>query len=333
MAGIQDFTYANYGKETVRGTPVAPTRKWYGESTGVLGEDLGLHFHEGENRGIRAPIVRATQQTEDVSLKLRDAAGVGFDDLVLWLTQLKGGQTGAGGAADKTWAPTGIGGSAVMNQEAFSFDVGDDVQNWRVQYCMMKSWKLSAGLGDVTHFEAELFGQRALKVAKATPGDTTSPKIVGDLWTIKYAATAAGLAGASVQTNHLLDFELSGETGLVWEHFMDGNLYGSQHQETSTPMKLRTTVQSTALAVTEYYDKWKAQTVDFIRLKNTSPVVLGGSFYSLQLDMPVIYSNVEVIGSESDGVNEYSMEANLAYDTTLAAMLAPTLVCSLAAIP
>lgn len=333
MAGIQDFTYANYGKETTRGTPVAPTRKWYGESTGVLNEDLGLNFHETENRGIRAPIVRVTQTSEDCSLKIRDASGVGFDDLVLWITQLKGGQTGTGAGADKTWTPTGIGSATTMNQEAFSWDVGDDTQNWRIQYGMMKSWKLSAGLGDVTHFESEWFGQRAIKTAKATPGDNTSPKIVGDLWTVKFAATAAGLTGASIQTNFLLDWELSGETGLLWEHFMDGNLYGSQHQETSVPIKLAATVQSTAFAISEFYDKWKAQTQDFIRLKNTSPVALGGSFYSLQLDVPILYSNVEPIGSETDGVNEYKMEANANFDTTLGANFAPVLVSSLAAIP
>jgi hypothetical protein len=216
------------------------------------------------------------------------------------------------------------------SQEAFSLDVGDDIQNWRVQYAMMKSWKLSAALGDVTRLEAELFGQRAIKVAKATPAANAAIKIPGDLWTIKFATTFAGLAGASVQTNFLVDWELEVLTGLIWEHYMDGNLYGSQHVETSIGGSLKMTVESTALAVSELYDKWKAQTADYIRLKATGPV-LGGTNYSLQLDLPILWSKVPPISGERDGVNLYKVEANLLDDGTNA--ITPVLVCSLAAIP
>jgi hypothetical protein len=48
------------------------------------------------------------------------------------------------------------------------------------------------------------------------------------------------------------------------------------------------TVESTALAVSEFYDKWLAQTLDFIRLKATGPT-LGASNYSAQIDLPVLY--------------------------------------------
>src|SRR4051794_21101088 len=128
--GTQIFTYANFGKETVRGTPVAPTRQLYVEGNGVLDVDAGLNFHEGENSGVRTRIRRATQMKEDVALKLRTASGVGYDDLVIPFSQLKGAQTGAGGAADKTWgfAPSM---TALNSPESYSVDVGDDIQNWR----------------------------------------------------------------------------------------------------------------------------------------------------------------------------------------------------------
>jgi hypothetical protein len=125
MPGIQDFTYLNFGKETTRGTPVAPTRKWIGESTGVLDVDPSLNFHTGENRGRRSVIARATQQSEDATLKIR--AEPTFDDMVWPLTQLKGGLTGTGGAADKTWAAAPSM-TAANSPEAFSVDVGDDVR-------------------------------------------------------------------------------------------------------------------------------------------------------------------------------------------------------------
>lgn len=331
MPGTQIFTYFNVGKETTRGTPVAPTRKLYAEGTGVLDVEPSLNFHEGENRGVRTRITRATQQAEDVNLKASFASGVGYDDLVVPFSQLKGGVTGTGAGADKTWTFTPSM-TALNNPEAYSIDVGDDIQNWRIQYGMMKSFKLTSALGEVTGLDMEWFGQRAIKTAKATPADNSAVKIPGDLWTVKFATTAAGLTGASVQTNFLIDWELEVMTGLVWRHYMDGNLFGGQHVETDIAGTLNMTVESTALAVSEFYDKWLAQTLDFIRLKAQGPV-LGSTFYSAQIDVPVLYSKVEPIGAEDEGINLYKIAANLAYDTTSAASIAPVIVNSLAALP
>jgi len=331
MPGIQDFTYLNYGKETVRGTPVAPTRKFTGEATGVLGEDRGWNLHEGENRGRRSEVGRApSQQTEDASLRMASVDGIGFDDMVLPLTQLKGGMTGVGGGADKTWtgAPSMV---AANNPEAFTFDAGDDVQNWRYQYAMMTDWELSAGRGDLTQLVANLFAQRALKVAKATPADTAPVKIAGDWWTLKLAATFAGLPGASVQLNLLLSWKLKVRTGLVWRHYQDGNFFGSQHVETSIGGDLSLEVESTAASVTEFYDKWAAGTVGYARLRAQGPV-LGGSFYSLQFDLPLVYTEVKPIDKEEQGINVYSVTARLLDDGTNPP-ISPILVGSLAAIP
>jgi hypothetical protein len=330
VPGIQDFTYANHGKETTRGTAVAPTRKFLGDATGVLDVDPELNFHEGENRGRRSTVVRVTQAGETVKLKLRQ--DLTFDDFVLPITQIKGGLTGTGGAADKTWA--GAPSMTAANlQEAHTFDVGDDTQNYRIAYCMMRSFSLKSAKGGMTSMEADLFGQHVTKPAKATPADpAVSPKIVGDHWTIKFAGTFAGLPGASVSLNFLVDHKLTVMTGLVPERYQDGNLYFGQHVETSFGGSLEMTVESTALAISEFYDKWLAQTLDYIRLKNTSPVVLGGSFPSLQFDFAVFYEKVEVIADQRDGINLYKIKARLA-DDLVNPLISPTLVCSLAAIP
>ena len=329
--GTQVFTYLNLGKETVRGTPVAPTRQMYVEGTGILDHDPSLNFHEGENSGVRTRIRRATQQAEDVSLKFKTKSGIGYDDLVVPWSQLKGGLTGVGGGADKTWTGTPSM-TGANNPESYSVDVGDETQNWRVQYAMMTRFKLSAALDDVTAFEADMFGQRAIKGAKASPAINSSPKIPGDLWTVKFAATAAGLPGASVQSGFLMSWELEVFTGLIWLHSMNGNLYGDQHVETEIKGTLTMTVQSTALAVSEFYDKAFSQTLDFVRLKATGPV-LGGSNYSAQLDCPVLYERPEIISDEQDGINMYKVKANLSYDPTSGASIAPVLVNSLAALP
>lgn len=331
--GTQPFTFLNFGKETVRGTPVAPTRMLFNGGTGALKFNNAQNFHEGENAGVRTRIRRVTRQGEDVALKVQTVSGVAFDDLVLPFSQLKGGVTGVGGGADKTWTFTPSM-TALNNPEAYSVDVGDDIQNWRCQYAMWSRFKISAALGEVTQLEGDLFAQRASKTAKASPAINNAIKIPGELWTIKFAATAAGLPGASIVTNFLIDWELEVTTGLVWRHYMDGNPYGAQHVETDISAKLKMTVESTAQAVSEFYDKHVADTMDFVRLKATGPT-LGGTAYSAQVDLPVLYEEPEPIAAESggSGVNLYKVAANLAYDPTSAASIAPVLVNSLAALP
>jgi hypothetical protein len=329
MPGTQIFTRFNVGKETVRGTPVAPTRQLYGLGTGALAPDAGLNFHEGENAGRRYRTRRATVQTEDVALKFATASGVGYDDLVIPFSQLKGGVTGTGAGADKTWTFTPSA-TAANAPESYSIDVGDDIQNWRVQYGMAPRFRLSAGLGDVTSLEMDWFGQRAVKGSAASPAPNTAIKIPGDLWTIKFAANIAGLGAASVQTNFLIGWELEVMTGLLWRHYMDGNLYGGQHVETDIAATLTMTVESTALAVSQFYDKALAATMDFLRLKATGPS-LGASNYSAQIDMPVLYDVPEVIAEDSEGVNLYRVTAHLADDGTNG--IIPVIVNSLAALP
>ena len=329
MPGTQVFTYVNFGKETTRGTPVAPTRQFYSDGTGVLTIERGQNFHEAENTGRRYRTRRVTQMTEDVDLAIATVAGVAYDDLVIPFSQIAGGKSGVGGAADKTWTFTPSA-TAANNPEAWSIDVGDDIQNWRCQYSMARSFKLSAGLGDVTQLEMDMFAQRAVKTAKATPGVNAAVKIPSELWTIKFAASIAGLPGASISTNFLQSFELEVVTGLKRRHYLDGQLYFGQHVETDIAATLTMTTESTALAVSEFYDKAAADTMDFIRLKATGPA-LGGTNYSAQIDMPVLYEEPEVISENDDGVNLYKVVAHLADDGTNG--IIPVIVNSLAALP
>lgn len=333
MPGIQEFTYANWAKESTRGTPVAPTRKFYASGTGVIDIDDHLSFHEAENRGTRADVVRATTQSEDANLKLESADGVGWDDLLIVVPSMKGGLSGSGAGADKTWTVTPSL-SAANNPDSLSVDAGDDIQNWRFQYCMAKEWTLKAAVGELTSLAVEFFAQRAIKTAKATPADNASPKIAGDLWTIKFASSLAGLPGASVQTNFLLDWELKMRPGQIWRHYMDGNLYGSQHVETSIGGTLALTVESTALAVSEFVDKYRAQTLDFVRLRAVGPA-LGGSNYSAQIDVGVLWDKPSIIDSDSEGINLYKITGKVAADSPTAPTqnFSAVLVNSLAAMP
>jgi hypothetical protein len=107
-------------------------------------------------------------------------------------------------------------------------------------------------------------------------------------------------------------------------------MYFGQHVETDIAWTLNMTVESTALAVSEFYDKSAADTMDFIRLRAQGPV-LGGSFYSAQIDTPVLYEEPEIITAQRDGINLYKVVAHGSDDTTNG--IIPVLVNSLAALP
>ncbi len=334
MAGIAVLTRISMGKETVKGTPVATTRQFYGAVHGNF--DLGQTWasHADENRGLRTRPSRApTQLREFPQFKLSDIDGIGYDDLVLpFSIGLKGGQTGTGGAADKTWTFAVVDTSTGNAFESVSMDAGDDVQNWRLQYVQASKWTLSTELGGQTHLAMDLFAQRAIKTARSTPAETAPIKIPADLWTVKFATALSGLAGASVQTNFLRTWSLDYDPGIKPRFYQDGNLYFGQTQETAKMGTLNLETESTALAVSEFVDKYAAGTPSFVRLKATGPV-LGSSFYSLQLDVPVMWQEPKVLAAVDDEVNLYTVAGNVMYDTTGTASLTATLVCSLAAIP
>jgi len=304
---------------------------WLGDATGVLGEDLTKTLHEGERRGRRAVAWRISSLAEDASIKLSGEPT--FDDMWWPLSSFNGTTTGVGGSADKTAAFAPSMTAATNSQKSSSVDGGDDVQNWRFQYVMWSRFKLTSALSKTTRIEGDLFAQRAIKTAKATPAvPAFSPKILGELWTLKQAATFAGLPGASVLTTTLVDSSLELWTGLKPEHYQDGNPYFAQNVETEFDGKFTATVESTAGVISGFYDKWKADTLDYLRWKNTSPVVLGASFPSLQFDFAIYYTNVQKIADQRDGVNLYKIEGRLVDDGSNP-LVSPTLVSALTALP
>lgn len=332
MPGVEIYSRINFGKETTKGTAVARTRRFYGVAAGNFDIGDSFSFHEQENRGSRVRISAhaPTLLRESPTLRLADIAGIGYDDLVLpFSVGLQGGRTGVGGAADKTWTFTQPS-TGNASPESMSVDVGDDTQNWILDYGMLSRWKLATTFGELTHFEGDLFAQQATKGAASTPAEVNPILIPADLWTIKFAATFAGLGAASISTNFLRSWSFEYMTGLKPRYYMDGTTAMGQHVETDIVGTLEAEVESTALGVSEIVDKYRAGTIDYIRLKITGPT-LGGTNYSLQLDMPIYWDEPQPLASVDDGVNLYKFKGRQAYDGTNG--LVVTLVNTLAAIP
>lgn len=333
MPGTQAFTRIAMGKETTWGTGVSPTRRFYGVATGAIDPGLSWELHREAARGVKTRVGRApTQTSEDPTVKIASAGGIGYDDLVQPLSAgLRGGQTGAGASADKTW--TLVSQNAATNSYSpMTVEIGDDIQAYRVAGCIPTSWTVSTQLGGMTDYSMEMFGKQTTKVTAATPAESTPILIPGDLWTVKFATTLAGLAGASVVSNFLRSFSLTWNTGAQPRHYADGTLLAAQYVETDLGGTLDLEVESTAQAVSQFYDKHTTMTMDFVRLKATGPS-LGGTNYSLQFDVPVYWTKPQLLSGDDNGVNLYKVSGDIAYDPTGAQSLSAILVCSLAAIP
>lgn len=334
MPGVQLFSYFQLGKESTAGTAVAATRQLYPDGTGLWGLDRMRTRHDSANRGTRTNVTHATQQGVALRIPFQTApdVGVSFDELIYPFCQLKGGVTGTGASADKTWTftPSQTGANS---QESFTVEYGDDVQNYEAEYCQVTDWTLSAGVDDLTQLGMNFVGRQSTKSTKTVVAANNSVKIPGYLWTVKFATAQSGLTGASVVNNFLVGWSLNVTTGLVPRKYNDGTAYFGQTVEAAALRgTLTMQVESTSQAVSQFYDKSAADTIDFIRLKATGPS-LGSTNYSAQIDMAVSYDDPEVIGAESDGVNLYNITAQLMYDPTWTNSIVGTIVNSLSAIP
>lgn len=318
MPGTQHFSYFQTGKESVAGTSVAATRPWYNDGTGHIDIDDMLALHAG-NRGTRTSLAYASSKGVLVKLgyKADPDMGVAYDELTWMGTQHKGGVTAVGAGADKTWtyAPSQ---TAANAQETFTIEYGDDTQEFESEYCFVTDWTIGASVDSMTQLSANWVGRQPTKSTKTALAANQAVRIPGDLWKIRFAASQAGIAGASDQANFLLDWEANFQTGLVPRFYQDGNKYFGQTVEAADMMATLTLhVESTALAVSEFYDKKRAQTVDFCQLKALGPS-LGGSNYSAQIQLALLYTDVKPLANEDDGVNIYEVTAQTVIDPTWA---------------
>lgn len=331
--GVQHYTLFQMGKETTAGTAVAATKIWYPDGTGAVNIDPMQSQFRG-NRGTKTHLVGAIQKGVGVSIPFRSNPdmGIGYDELVYLLNQAGGGTAGTGASADKTWtwAPSQTAADTTLT---YTIEVGDDNQFWEFEYSFAPSFTLSAARDGMTEAEVNWVARQPTKTTKTSLTAPAVPqRIPGLLWKPRFATSQAGLAGASDQSNFLLDWQAEIQTGWVPRFYQDGNNYfGQMVQAAELKANLTMHVESTALAVSEFYDKWNpggAPTVDFIQLKALGPT-LGGSNYSATLQFAVIYTQVNPIASEQDGVNIYEIQAETVYDSTWSQSMGGTVVNSI----
>jgi hypothetical protein len=320
------------GKETTSGTAVAATRRMAPDLTSAFSIDWMKTYHEGRSTGTRNPVSYATQQGTMVTITYRtmDTAGIAFDDLPYFLHFPAGGTAGTGSTA-VTWT-TAWGGTATGSALSYTIEFGDDVQNFEAEYCQARHIGISAEPSGLTQLSADFYGRQATKSTKTSLTMGNPVNIPGSLWKPRFATTQAGLAGASDVPNFLVSWDAEWDTGLVPRFYHDGLAYFGQAVEAAPVTgNLHMIVESNSTAITQFYDKGAANTVDFVQLKATGPT-LGASNYSSQFQFAVEYTTVTPLSGEGDGVNLYDITARIVYDATWGKSIEAVTVCNLASL-
>ena len=339
MAGKRLLAYLQLGKEVTAGTSVAATRRMETDLTSAFTVDWMKTYHEGRMTGYNNPVSFSTQQGTRVDIAYRTPSdtGIAFDLLPFFNIFPGGGTAGtsSGGAGGTTytwsaaWGGT-VGGSAV----SYTFEFGDDTQEYEAEYCQAIRQRVSSEVGGLTQLEADFVGRQSTKSTRTSLLNSGAlARIPGYLWTASFSTAASTLAAATAQVNFLLSWDADWQTGLVPRFYQDGNAYFGQTQQSAPHSgNLHMVVSSSSSAVSRFYDKGAAGTIDFVRLATgtaNAPIVAGGTPYQAIYEFAVDYTNVVPLGGEIDGENTYDVTARIVLDTTWGQAQGATVVCAL----
>jgi hypothetical protein len=331
--GILPLHEFQLGKETTAGTAVATTRQMYPDPTGYLDPGIVVTHHEGVQRGTFANVMQgdilAYQPT--IGYRTEGTHGMCYDDMPIVMSQFSSGLTGTGAAADKTWTVSS--GSTTHTYETFTINAGDGNQAYEMEYSVATGIEISWGFDDMTQLSIDWVGRQLTKCTIDAVAANTAPGIPSSLWTTKYATTAAGLSGASALSNTVRSCSIRWELPQRQRSYADGSLYFGQVVAASNLTgTISMTWDSAPDAVTQF-DRLLSQSVSFFRFSNTGPT-LGGTNYSVGIDLAVLWESVQPMASETDGVLEYALQGRIGiYDSTWTKSQVLNAVCSLAAIP
>jgi len=333
MAGARLLSHFQVGMEVTKGTAVAATRMMYPDLSSTFQIDWQKSYHDGRRTGSRNPATYATRMGEAVAVNFRtvDDAGISFDELPFFFAFPNGSTAATSGGTSYLWDVNAWGGSSAGTARSLTCEYGDDVQNYEAEYCFATDISMSADSDGMTQLSANIVGRQAAKTTKTSLSSVDPVYIPGYLWMPKFATAQSGLDGASTIPNFLRSWSMDWTTGLVPHKYQDGNDYFGQAVESAAVTgTVRLVVDSNATAITQFYDKGEAGTIDFLNLTATGADVGDGTAYKADIDVALEYTDVQLLASDVDGVNTYEINAKIMDDSSWGQSIGAEVVNSLA---
>jgi hypothetical protein len=306
--GSQMFWKCQYGKETVRGTAVASTKRFYGSAN--IPKDRSLE-HPEYLLGVRAKsgMTEIRQILADgVTLSMDNGYYQGLPFMLGSL--LQGGLTPAEvtvGKGDYKWIFTQLL-TTLGNPDTFTLQYGDNDQAYAIEYLMGKKINFDFSLGDNSDVKVsqEFFGRQVSKVtftAAINVPATTEP-IVANTMQMWLDGTWATL-GTTAKTSLLRSGSIEIGSGNHPKFLANGAKTFSTHGEGDIYGACKFVFEGGADAVA-IFDAYQLGTPKALRFKTTGSLISAGSApYSMQIDLYGTFDEVIPLSGDKDGNTLY----------------------------
>jgi hypothetical protein len=304
--GLEAFRRIQCGKESTRGTEVA------GDTilAGTLTMTPQIEWHSPvDERNSLAEFRRSVAVAHNASLRFTGDAS--YEQILQFLAMtLKGGvtpSTPSGIVRDWTFTPSL---TAANTQDSFTFEYGDNIDEWTSTFVVARSMELGFSMGEVVSLSADLFGRWADNKAAATGvGQPTINEVISDGARLSIDTTWANL-GTTAFASELVGGSIRLNSGLTPVRYADGLDSDGRATFTTVAENKRShsmdlDILTTANGVAQVHDAWRDNTDRAIRISfSAANNSIATSYnYYIEVDMFGRFtSDPELYGSR-DGEN------------------------------
>ena len=274
---------------------------------------------EDEERNSLALLHRQTEVSKQTDIQFTGA--VTYEQILQFLSMgVKGAitpTTPTNGVLTRDWTflPSLIASNA---QDSFTFEYGDDQQEYECGHVMCSQLEMSFPMGEAGSLTATLFGQGT---AKSTfTGALTAPT-VEDVASQDFAlyvdSTWAGL-GTTQKTGILANLTVRLPTGVNPQKYADGSTDFSTFSEQKRAAEIELTLRSNSDGIAQY-DNYVASTLIFVRLEATgSEIEQVTPTYDklLRMDFAIRYTEPPTFFEDYNGHNTVVLRGRTFHDPT-----------------
>jgi hypothetical protein len=298
--GLVAFRKLQMGLESTRGTSVAADKKLIGTLFATTDKPA---YRPLDDRGSLAEFRRSVAVSQ--STRLRYEGDATYEQLIHFLSMgLKGGVSPASTGSNRVWTFTPNLTSA-NSQNAYTFEFGDDQQEWECSFVMVENIELGVTLDEVVSLRVDMFGQYATKSTFTSLSDPVVNEIVANKLNVWIDGTYANL-GSTAKDSLVVGATIRMSTGISPVKYADGSLDFSSFVEKRRHLEIDLDLLMNADGETEW-DAFSAQTDRAIRLKFTGGVASAGENYYLEVNAFGQYTSPPELFTDRDGENVFRL--------------------------
>ena len=315
------------GVEVTKGTKVAATRRLIVE--GGINREVQFEEFAGNDYGVLARTARAPVPTRHV-FGAAFTSQLDFQQILCpLLSGMKGGVTGIGTDADKTWtfSPSPTADPAINSYTVEAIE-SDGTNSYAIEagYCVTTELGIRSTPDGLSELDWTMVGQKAIEATKTTGIAIPALEYAAGLaWSFDMNDTWATLGDTQV-SGHVYGFDWRFSDFIAPAYYLDGRatLDFSRHEYKPRMVDLTLDLVLDAKDATftrlEIADKL-ASTLRFARLTLTGATLATAAPYKIVLDGAYYHaadSLQEIHGGDRDGQTTMRMHLMSAYDKTAA---------------